>query len=567
MRRQRRSLKLLALIMGLSLLAGACGSGDDDEGAEEGGEEAGQEQDEFQRGGEIVDASTFAQGNVEHIDPALSTTVAASQIGESLYDGLTQVVYDDPDNPEVVGVVAESWEANEDATEWVFHIREGLKFSDGTDVLPSSFKRAWERASDPEFAGEYSYLFTFIEGGQEKLDGEADEIVGVVADDEEMTLTVTLDAPYSTFDAVAGFKLFAPMPEAVEELEDQNEWERGLMIGNGPFMMEEPWTDQGVTLVPNPHWDGTKYDERLGLPEQPYLDRITFQVYTDQDTAFNAFEAGEAQVGPIPAGRVQEVTSQYPNTLDDPVLGTYYFQINQRDPRIGGPENKLLRQAISQAIDRDEINEAVYEGTRETSTGITPPGVPGFEEGLCEYCSYDPEAAEAAFQEWLDAGNELTEPLPIQFNADAGHEPVVQIIIDNLAAIGIEATAEPIPSETYFGQLAEGACVICRAGWIADYPTYDNFMFDLFHSSALDGNNYGYSNEEFDRLLDEAKQTTDPDEQGELYRQAEQILLNEDIGTIPINWYKGQYVYSEDIANLVQYPDLHIEWETVALKG
>jgi oligopeptide transport system substrate-binding protein len=143
----------------------------------------------------------------------------------------------------------------------------------------------------------------------------------------------------------------------------------------------------------------------------------------------------------------------------------------------------------------------------------------------------------------------------------------VQIIIDNLAAIGIEATGEPIPSETYFGQLAEGACVICRAGWIADYPTYDNFMFDLFHSSALDGNNYGYSNEEFDRLLDEAKQTVDTDEQGELYRQAEQILLNEDIGTIPINWYKGQYVYSEDIANLVQYPDLHIEWETVALAG
>jgi ABC-type oligopeptide transport system substrate-binding subunit len=144
---------------------------------------------------------------------------------------------------------------------------------------------------------------------------------------------------------------------------------------------------------------------------------------------------------------------------------------------------------------------------------------------------------------------------------------VVQIMIDNLDAIGIPAEAEPIPSDTYFGQLADGACVICRAGWIADYPTYDNFMFDLFDSSALDGNNYGFSNEEFDSLVAEGKATTDSDEQAELYQQAEQVLLNDQIGTIPINWYLGEYVYSDEIANLQQNPDLHIEWETVQLAG
>jgi oligopeptide transport system substrate-binding protein len=563
-RRQRRSTKLLALILGLSLVAAACGGDDDDEGAE--GEE-GSQQAEGVQGGEIVDVSTFAQGNVEHIDPALSTTVSASQIGESLYDGLTQVDYSDFDNPVVRGQVAESWESNDDATEWTFTIREDLHFSDGTDVLPSSFQRAWERASDPEFAGDYSYLFSFIDGGQEKLDGEADTIAGIEADDEAMTLTVTLAAPYSTFDAVAGFKLFAPMPEAVDELTDQNEWERGEMIGNGPFMMEGTWTDQGVTLVPNPEWDGTKYDEEFGLPEQPFLDSIEFVVSQDEDTAYNAFEAGEAQVGPLPAGRVQQAADAYPSTLDSPVLGAYYFQINDRDPRIGGEENLLLRQAISQAIDREEINQAVYEGTRTTATGITPPGIPGFEEGLCEFCSYDADAAQTAFDEWQAAGNELTEPLPIQFNADAGHEPVVQIIIDNLDAIGIPAVGEPIPSDNYFGQMAEGGCVICRSGWIADYPTYDNFMFDLFHTTALDGNNYGFSNTEFDGLVDDGKATVDADEQAGLYRDAEQVLLNDQIGTIPINWYLGEYVYSEDIANLVQHPDLHIEWETISLAG
>ncbi|MGH9213729.1 MAG: peptide ABC transporter substrate-binding protein [Acidimicrobiales bacterium] len=567
MRRQRRGLRLLALIIGFSLFTAACGGDDDDDtAAEETGEEA--ESDAVQ-GGEVVDCNAFSQGPAEHIDPALSTTVSASQVGEALYDGLTKVDYSDPENPQVVGEVAESWESNDDATEWTFTVRDDLHFSDGTDVLPSSFVRAWERGTDPEFAGDYAYLFSFIDGGQEKLDGEADSMSGLEADDEAMTLTVTMSAPYANFAAVAGFKLFHPMPEAVDELTDQNEWETGDFIGNGPFMLESPWVSgDDVVMVPNPEWDGTQYDEALALPAQPYLDRVTLVVSQDQDTAANAFEAGECDITTLPSGRVQQFADTYANTLDAPVLGAYYFQVNGRDERVGGPDNLLLRQAISMAIDRDEINAAVYEGTRTTATGITPPGIPGFSEGLCEFCAYDPDAAQAAFDEWTDAGNALDAPLPIQLNADAGHEPVVQIIIDNLAAIGIEAVAEPIPSDTYFGQLAEGACVICRSGWIADYPTYDNFMFDLFHSSALDGNNYGYLSDEFDGLIDEAKETTDTDAAADLYQQAEQVLLNDDVGTIPINWYNGTLAYNGDrIANIVQQTDMHVTWETLSLTG
>ncbi|MBN2622489.1 MAG: ABC transporter substrate-binding protein [Acidimicrobiales bacterium] len=558
-------MKLLALIMGLSLVAGACGS-DDDEGSDEGSDEAAQE--EGVQGGELVDLGTFAQGPPEHIDPGINTTSDGWQVGGSLYDGLAETDFSDPENPETVPVVAESWEVNDDATEFVFTIREGLKFSDGEDVLPSSFVRGWERASDPEFAGDYSYLFTFIEGGAEKLDGEADTISGVEADDDAMTLTVTLAEPYANFPAVAGFQTFMPMPSAVDELDDQSEWERGIMIGNGPFIMAEPANDQEIVLEPNPEWDGTQYDESLELPEQPYLDTLRFVIGSDLDTAYNAFEAGEGDVTNFAPGRYQEAQDNYETTIDTPFLGAYYFMFNDRNEIVGGPENKLLRQAISQAIDREDINTDVYEGSRTTATGITPPGIPGMEEGLCDYCEYDPDAAEEAYQEWLAEGNELTEPLPIQFNADAGHEPVVQIIIDNLAAIGIEAESVSIPSEDYFGQLAEGACVFCRVGWLADYPTYDNFTFDIFGTEALDGNNYGYSNPEFDELVAEAKATTDIDEASELFRQAEQVLLNDDIGVVPINWYNGQQVYNGDkVAHLFEEPTGHVVWETVSLTG
>jgi ABC-type transport system substrate-binding protein len=403
----------------------------------------------------------------------------------------------------------------------------------------------------------------FIEGGAEKLDGSADTLSGVEADDEAMTLTVTLSAPYSNFDAVAGFQLFMPMPEAAEE-GDPNAWENGLMVGNGPFMLEAPRTDEEITLVPNPEWDGSLYDEALALPEDPYLERLTFRVLADPDTSYNSFEAGEGNNANIPPDRVQEADDAYPSTLDVAILGSYHFDINGRQDIIGGPDNKLLRQAISQAIDRDTINERVYNDSRTVSTGVTPPGIPGFAEGLCEYCAYDPEAAQQAYDDWQADGNELTEPIPIQFNLDAGHEPVVDIIIENLDAIGIPAEREGIDTETYFSQMAEGACTICRAGWFADYPTYDNFMYDLFHSDSLEGNNYGFENSEFDELVDEAKATVDKDEQAELFQQAEQILVNDDIGVIPIVWYRGDYVYSEDLATFEETNFGLILWEKVS---
>ncbi len=439
-------------------------------------------------------------------------------------------------------LLAESYEANDDATVWTFKVKDGQEFSNGEAIVPSTFKRSWERAA--AMAGDYSYLMTFIEGGKEALDPASDHTLsGVVADDEAMTLTVTLSAPYSNFDAVAGFQLFFPMPEEAGDAASPNtDYENGVMIGNGPYMLDAPRSDEEIVLVKNDKWkgdfNGDTWDNRL--------DKIVFRVQADPDTAYNAFEAGEADDANIPPARVDQAKADHGNTLDVDILGSYHFVINGRDPRIGGDANLKLRQAISAAIDREQINSAVYNGSRNTSTGIVPPGIPGFEEGICDYCTYDPEQAQKLFDEWKAAGNSQDGPLPIQFNADAGHEPVVQIMVDNLKAIGIQAEAQPFPTETYFSQLADGACVICRAGWFADYPTYDNFMYDLFHSDALDGNNYGFVNDKFDSLVDEAKQTVDKAKQGELFRESEKVLLNEQTMAIPINWYRGDYVFNQD---------------------
>jgi oligopeptide transport system substrate-binding protein len=552
--------RVAAVIVALMLIAAACG---DDSGGGGGGDgDAASEGGDTQAGGEFIDLGTFVGDPPEHIDPALNVTLDAYQVVNALYDGLTDVDATDPENPVIVPHVAESYEANDDATVWTFTIKDDQFFSDGEQVLPSSFQRAWERASDPDFAGDYSYLMNFIEGGAEKLAGEADTLTGVEADDENMTLTVTLAAPYSNFDAVAGFQLFFPMPSAVDDLPDQNDWENGIMIGNGPYMMEAPRTDEEIVLVKNDQWSGDYNGDTW--PDR--LDRITFRTIADPDTSYNSFEAGEGQDANIPPARTQEAIDNHGTTVDVHILGSYHFNFNFRDPRVGGDENLLFRQAISQAIDREEINNAVYDGSRTMPTGITPEGMPGFAPDLCDYCTYDPEAAQAAFDQWTAEGGSQSEPLPIQFNRDSGHEPVVDIIIDNLAAIGIEAVADGRDAETYFTELADGECVFCRAGWFADYPAYDNFMYDLYHQESLGGNNDGFISDEFDAIVDEAKATVDRDEQADLFHQAEDILLNQEIGAVPINWYNGDYAFDQD--TVAVFPETNfglILWEQVAL--
>jgi ABC-type transport system substrate-binding protein len=542
------------------LLAAACGD-DDDSGSGDPTDDT--TAAEGAAGGEFVDYGTIVGDPLEHIDPALNTTLDGFQITNAVYDGLTEIDFSDPDNPELKGLVAESWEPNEDATVWTFKIKEGLEFSNGEPVLPSSFQLSWERGSDPDFAGDYSYLYNFLAGGEEKLAGTAETISGIAVDDEAMTLTTTLSAPYANWPTVAGFQLFYPMPTAVNDLADQNEWENGLMIGNGPFKLEAPRTAEETVLVKNDTWAG----DQNGETWDDRLDKITFRTQADPDTAYNAFEAGEADNAIVPPGRWGDAQANHNNVIGQ-ALGTRYFEVKWDNPLIGGAENVKLREAIMLAINRQEISDAIYDGTNVVATSIIPPGVPGFTEGICEFCKYDPEAATAAFEEWKAAGNSQAEPLKIQLNADAGHEPVVQIIIDNLSAVGIQAVADPYPTETYFSSLAEGACVICRSGWYADYPTADNFTYDLFHSDAIGGNNHGfYSNAEFDSLIDQAKSTTDLDEAADLYAQAEDILLNQDIGVIPYLYYALDYVYGENVAEFPVNTLGLILWEQVKLKA
>jgi oligopeptide transport system substrate-binding protein len=576
----RRSFRsgLLAGTLALALIASGCGDSNEDAEGTDTTEAAGNSGDlaqadcgslEFDAdapsGGTFEDYAYLSDsGTNTSFDPGVVQTLSESQITTAMWDGLTDFDFSEKCAPELKGAVAESWEANDDASVFTFKIKEDMTFSNGEPVLPSNFKIGWERAGSAELASPYSYLVGFIEGGNAVLEGTETELSGVVADDDAMTLEVTLSAPNADFPAIVTHPLFSPVDTSdVEKIGNTTGWgDAGLTIGNGPFMLESA-DETEVVLVPNPEWAGNVYGDT-----EVKLDKLVFKQTIDVDTAYQAFDAGEGHSAPVPSGQYAVARETYPNnSIDDPNLGVYYFDFGQDDPQVGGPENVKLRQAISLAIDRDEINTKVYEDSRTIASGLVPPGIPGYAEGLCEYCDLDVERAKELYEEWKAEGNELTDPIRIDFNSGGSHEDVAAIIQANVKDnLGIEMELGGVAEDYFVGVAEEGGCQFCRSGWYADYPTYGNFMVDLFSAASIGGNNFGrFDNAEFEDLIAKAQAETDEVERGKLYNQAEDLLLNQETGAVPLNWYTGAQVFRDNVVNFDQPPLGIMLWERIAV--
>jgi ABC-type transport system substrate-binding protein len=533
----------------LILVATACAS---EETAREPGAE----------GGTLVDLQNFATGEPDHIDPGLAGVLEGAQIGALLFDSLTEFDFSGDGDPVLKGQVAKSFKSSDGGKTWVFTLKDDQVFSDGTEVRPSDFVAAWNVAASKKYASEIAYLFDPIEGGPEVEAGEATEMSGLKPDDEKKTLTVTLNFPFADFPAVVSHPIFSPKtPDGVTKAA---KYEQGVMIGNGPFKMAEKWEHEvQITLERNDNWNGGIYDAGV----KARLDRIEFKISKDIDSAYADFEAGNADTARIPSGRFKEATDAYPHDTD-PSLGLYDFYFNM-EGRLGGEKNLKLRQAISKIIDREAINDAAYDGTRRLPSGATPPGVVGFKAGLCgDLCTRDVAGAKKLIAEWKAEGGAISGgPIKVNFNTGSGHEDVVAIMQQNLKELGFDSTLDGRDPTTYFTEMRKGDCEFCRAGWIWDYPVYDNGDFALFHGDSVDGDNLSrLKAPEIDKAINDARKTVDPEERAALYREAEKIALQDYTSLVPVNWYAMSVVYTKDVGNFVSTPLQFVLYERATVK-
>lgn len=469
----------------------------------------------------FIDCQLFAAGEPDHIDPALTSTLVGANIATMLFDGLT----DTDANGNLYGEVASKWKTPDGAKTWVFTIKKGLKFSNGEAVLPSSFVNGWKRSLDSKLASEVAYHGDFILGMNAYSSGKsAFPSSSVVADDAAMTLTVKMENPTADWPSIAGHSVFSPIPTSMVGASDKVEEDGTKLVGNGPFMLASAITKRAggeVVLVPNPNYGG----------KTPTISKLTAKIFSDTNAAYNAFASGQCDSGPIPAGRYTELLTKWGTKGVKSTLGTDYWGFNWEDATVGGTKNKYLRSAISKAIDREQISSVIYQGVRKPATGLLPPGLPGYKPGQGLTNSRDLVGAKADYKRWLAAGNKTPAPIRLSYNDGAGWDKVASIIIANLKDVGIPAKLDPFPADgTYFSKMRKGQGQIIRAGWFADYPIADNFLYPLLHSKSIDGDNLErYSSAAFDALINSARSSTNPSFSQSQYRRAEVQALRTDV--------------------------------------
>jgi oligopeptide transport system substrate-binding protein len=456
------------------------------------------------------------------LDPAVSGEALSHEYIMQIFSGLVRL----DDNLEPVGDIAERWEVSEDGKTYTFYLREDVRFHDGREVKAGDFKYSWERACDPATNSHTAadYLGDIV-GVAEVLAGQVEEISGVRVIND-YTLEVTIDAPKSYFLA----KMSYPTSFVVDRdnVASGGEWWRSPN-GTGPFKLAE-WQEQArLALEKNELYYG----------QVAQVDEAVFHLYAG--VPMNLYEVGEIDVSSVSVPYIDRITDErgpfYQDLRVYPELSFYYLGFNTTKPPF---DDENIRRAFCHAVNKDKIVSLVYRDMVQPASGILPPGMPGYNQGLAGL-EYDIELAREliASSKYGDVSN-----LPPITITDSGRGGLISsdleaIIYEWRENLGVEVTVRQLEPERFLYHLDEELDEMYFSGWIADYPHPQDFLDILFHSGGE--NNYGgYSNPEVDALLDRANVELDSEASLELYQQAEQILVSE-AACLPL-WFGQNYL-------------------------
>ncbi|MGI9823833.1 peptide ABC transporter substrate-binding protein [Agromyces sp. Marseille-Q5079] len=478
--------------------------------------------------------------------PTNTTETGGGKIVTSLFAGL--VSYDA--DGEIENDVAESIESD-DSQHWTVKLKEGQTFTNGDPVTAQSFVDAWNYGAKFSNAQSASYFFDDIEGFSYTEDTELTGLEVV----DDTTFTVSLVAPEADWPLRLGYTAYFPLPEvAYEDIEAFGE----NPIGNGPYMFasEDAWThEEQIELVTNPDYDGVRTPANGGL---------TIKFYTSQDTAYADLQAGNLDVlDAVPDSALATYEDEFGDrAVNQPAAIFQGFNMPYYLEHWSGEEGKLRRAAISMAINRDEITDVIFQGTRTPASDFTSPVIAGWSDSLAgaEVLEFNADEAKKLWAEADAIAPYGDTVFDIAYNADGGHQAWVDAVANSIAnTLGIQAVGKPYPTfaaaldDRENEKLTGGT----RAGWQGDYPSMYNFLAPLYQTGA--GSNYEkYSSEEFDNLLKEGAAASSVEDATALYQQAEEVLL-EDLPAIPL-WYSNVTGASADTVDNVVFG-----WDSVPL--
>lgn len=489
------------------------------------------------------------------LDPSLATDTTSVDVIENLFLGLTAF---DPEG-NVKGELATEWTVNEAGDVYTFKMRQDAKwvrYNPGTKqveevgpVTAHDVEYGVKRTLDPRTASDYAYVLYIIKGGEalntadtaalseEELQKLIDA-VGVRAVDD-YTVEFTLEHPAGYFPGIAGMWVARPMPKDAIEAHGERWVEPGFIVTNGPYMLADWVHEDHLTLLKNPlYYDAANVQ----------IEKIYGVMVVEASTAMAMYENNELDTTAPPLEDMDRIKA-------DPVLSkelhigpypcTYYYGFTTDKPPV---DNKLVRRALSAAIDRKSLVENVLKGGQLPANTFTTLGMFGS-------AAQDPDIAPWALdytlglqkaKEWMaEAGYPDGKGFPeitLMYNTSEGHKKIAEAIAAMWKeALGISVKIENQEWKVYLNTISKKTPVeqmphVWRMGWCADYPDANNWLNEVFNPEK--GQNYiRWNNQEFKEIVEKAEVSQDPEERKALYKQAEKILVDDEAGIAPIYYY------------------------------
>lgn len=460
-------------------------------------------------------------GNVSEpndLDPHITDTQQTFNLVMAFFEGLAQY---DAKTCEPVPAVAERWEVSADNLTWTFHLRANAKWSNGDPVTAHDFVFAYRRMLSPKLAAEYASFLFALKNGEAFNSGKVTDptLIGARAADDR-TLVLTLDHPVPYLPAMVCHSSWYPVHRpTLEKFGGADKrgtlWTRpGNLVGNGYFTLAEWKPNQFIRGVRNEnYWDRAAVKLR----------EVIFYPIESADSEERTFRAGQLHVtSTLPISKIAVYEAEKsPAYNPSSLLATYVYRFNVNKPPLN---DARVRRALAMAIDRDSIVRDVAKGRQLPAGNFCPPGIAGFT--ATSSVPQDVPAAQKLLAAAGFPGGAGFPKLEILFNTNEGHRQIAEAIQQMWRKnLGIEIGLYNQEGKVWSDSMRSLNYTIARFAWVGDYLDPSTFL-DIMTSD--NGNNQtGWKNAEYDRLITEARSSSDQARRHALYQRCEEILAEE----------------------------------------
>lgn len=467
----------------------------------------------------LAEKQEIVRGNgteVATIDPHKSQGVPESHVIRDLLEGL---VNQDADGNTIPGV-AESWETTDNQT-YTFHLRADAKWSNGDPVTAQDFVYSWQRALDPATASPYAWYmeYTKIKNAKEIVEGKKEKSELAVKALDDHTLVVELETAVPYFVMMTGHTTMKPVHQKTIEAYGDNWTKPEHFVGNGAYVVDRWVVNERLVLTRNEqYWDNA----------HTVINKVTFLPIENQVAEMNRFLAGEIDITyELPIEHFRRLKKEYPESVS--VVGnlcTYYYSFNTKKKPF---DDVRVRKAISYAIDRNIVTDAIMAQGEKPAYFLTPEITAGFHPEFPAYGKMsqkerDAEAARLLKEAGYGKGNPLK--FSLLYNTSENHKKIA-VALGSMwkKTLGLDVTLENQEWKTYLSSKDQGNFEVARAGWCGDYNEASSFLTLMMSNNTTGGQHWG--NTDYDAIIMKALTSTSESERQAYYAQAEALIAKE----------------------------------------